>query len=326
VFIDYTEVELKAGHGGKGCVSFRREKYIPKGGPDGGDGGKGGDIVLLVDSNLHTLQDIRYAREYTARNGNPGTTNQKKGSDGPVITIRIPPGTVVINKKSKAVVADMVKSGEKFTICKGGRGGWGNVHFKSPTHQTPRYAQPGEKGDLGQYIMELKVLADVGLVGLPNARKSTLLSVVSAARPKIAGYPFTTLEPHLGIVKYGHYQSFVMADIPGLIEGASQGKGLGFKFLRHIERNKVLVFLIDGNEPDPKKVFEILKNELISHNPDLLKKPVLLIRSKFDSLTDDMKNDQTWHSIPEYFSDISAVQGSGLPELIKKISSLLHEP
>lgn len=324
MFIDYTEVKLKAGCGGKGCVSFRREKYIPKGGPDGGDGGKGGNIILVVDPNLRTLQDVRYARVYKARNGNAGSSNKKKGSDGPPVTIRIPVGTVVKNKKLNLVVADLVKAGEKFIICKGGRGGWGNVHFKSSTHQTPRYAQPGEKGEEGQFELELKVLADVGLVGLPNAGKSTLLSVVSAARPKIAGYPFTTLEPHLGIVKYGHFQSFVMADIPGLIEGASRGKGLGFQFLRHIERNKILLFLIDGNEPDPGKVFMILKNELSSHNPDLLKKPILMVRSKLDSLPQD-KSNQEWESIPEYCMDISAVKGTGLPQLIKKITGLLNE-
>ncbi|MDD9930259.1 MAG: GTPase ObgE, partial [Candidatus Marinimicrobia bacterium] len=255
MFVDYTKVELHAGKGGPGCVSFRREKYIPKGGPDGGNGGRGGNIIVQGDSNLHTLQDVRYSRIYTAKNGTPGLSSMKTGKDGEDIIIRVPLGTLIRNVTSGMVAADMVEDGDEVVICKGGIGGKGNVNFKSSTHQTPRYAQPGTEGETGEFEFELKVLADVGLVGLPNAGKSTLLSVLSKARPKIADYPFTTLEPHLGIVKTGEYQSFLMADIPGLIEGASKGKGLGHQFLRHIERNRLLLYLIDGNEEEPLNIF-----------------------------------------------------------------------
>ena len=286
MFVDYTKVELHAGKGGPGCVSFRREKYIPKGGPDGGNGGRGGNIIVQGDSNLHTLQDIRYSRIYTAKNGTPGLSSMKTGKDGEDIIIRVPLGTLIRNVTSGMVAADIVEDGDEVVICKGGIGGKGNVNFKSSTHQTPRYAQPGTEGETGEFEFELKVLADVGLVGLPNAGKSTLLSVLSKARPKIADYPFTTLEPHLGIVKTGEYQSFLMADIPGLIEGASKGKGLGHQFLRHIERNRLLLYLIDGNEEEPLNIFNTLKNELKTYNEALLLKPIVLVRTKGDTLND----------------------------------------
>ena len=246
MFIDYTTIELHAGNGGAGCVSFRREKYIPKGGPNGGDGGRGGNIIVIGDENLNTLQDIRYSKVYKAKNGSPGSSNEKTGKNGEDIIIRVPLGTIIRDKTSDEIVDDIVESKQEHIVCTGGKGGLGNVNFKSSTQQSPRYAQKGLVGDSGVYEFELKILADVGLLGFPNAGKSTLLSVLSKARPKIADYPFTTLEPHLGIVKSGEYKSFLMADIPGIIEGASQGKGLGLKFLRNIERNRILLLLVDG--------------------------------------------------------------------------------
>jgi len=318
MFIDYTKVELHAGDGGRGCVSFRREKYISKGGPDGGDGGHGGNIIAKVDTNLHTLQDIRYSRMYKAKNGSPGAGGLKTGKNGENILIKVPLGTIIRNIDSKEVVADFDDSEQEFIICNGGKGGKGNVKFKSSTKQTPRYAQPGTEGESGRFEFELKILADVGLVGFPNAGKSTLLSVLSKATPKIADYPFTTLEPHLGIVKSGEFKSFLMADIPGLIEGASKGKGLGYQFLRHIERNRLLLFLIDSTEDNPAEAFDSLKNELKSYNSALMMKPVVLIRTKSD-IFDDV-NHEIWKDIPEYLMDISAVTGDGLMELVKEIS------
>jgi len=323
MFVDYTKVELHAGKGGPGCVSFRREKYIPKGGPDGGNGGRGGNIIAKGDSNLHTLQDIRYSRIYCAKNGTPGLSSMKTGKDGEDIIIRVPLGTLIRNVTSGMVAADLVEDGDEVVICKGGIGGKGNINFKSSTHQTPRYAQPGTEGETGEFEFELKVLADVGLVGLPNAGKSTLLSVLSKARPKIADYPFTTLEPHLGIVKTGEYQSFLMADIPGLIEGASKGKGLGHQFLRHIERNRLLLYLIDGNEEEPLNVFNTLKNELKTYNEALLLKPKVLVRTKGDTLND--VDETKWESIPEYLMEISSVTQTGLTELVREISNRLNE-
>ena len=274
MFIDFTVIELQSGNGGAGCISFRREKYIPKGGPDGGNGGRGGNICVLADKNIHTLQDVRYNRIYKAKNGQQGSSNSKTGKDGDDIIIKVPIGTIIKDNRTKELVADFVEDGQKEVICTGGIGGKGNINYKTSTRQTPRYAQSGTEGQKGTYELELKILADVGLVGLPNAGKSTLLSVVSKAQPKIADYPFTTLDPHLGIVKYEEFKSFVMADIPGLIEGASKGKGLGHKFLKHVERNKLLLFLIDSLDPDPSQTFDILKNELLTFNKSLSLKPV----------------------------------------------------
>ena len=323
MFVDYTKVELIAGKGGTGCVSFRREKYIPKGGPDGGNGGRGGNIVAMADNNLHTLQDIRYSKIYRAKNGSPGSSSMKTGKDGEDIFIRVPLGTVIRNIESGDVAGELIEDTDEIIICKGGIGGKGNVNYKSSTHQTPRYAQSGKEGESGQFEFELKILADVGLVGFPNAGKSTLLSVLSKAKPKIADYPFTTLEPHLGIVKTGEYQSFLMADIPGLIEGASEGKGLGHQFLRHIERNRLLLFLIDGNEPQPVLMFEALKNELISYNKALMLKPIIVIRTKGD--TYDSVDEVEWKGIPEFFMEISAVTQKGLTKLVKEITHRLNE-
>ena len=321
MFIDYTIIELNSGKGGSGCISFRREKYIPKGGPDGGNGGKGGNIYALSDKNIHTLQDVRYNRIYNAQNGDQGSSNSKTGRDGDDIIIKVPIGTVIKNTKIKEVVADFTKEGQKEIICRGGKGGRGNINYKTSTRQTPRFAQKGTAGESGIFELELKVLADVGLVGFPNAGKSTLLSVLSKARPKIADYPFTTLEPHLGIVKYEEFKSFTMADIPGLIEGASDGKGLGHKFLKHIERNRLLLFLIENSDLNPQQTFNALKKELKSFNPSLLLKPIILIRTKSD-ITIDI-DESLWKSIPEYSLEISSITNKGLKELIKLVVNKL---
>ena len=321
MFIDYTIIELNSGKGGSGCISFRREKYIPKGGPDGGNGGNGGNIYALSDKNIHTLQDVRYNRMYNAQNGDQGSSNSKTGRDGDDIIIKVPIGTVIKNTKIKEVVADFTKEGQKEIICRGGKGGRGNINYKTSTRQTPRFAQKGTTGESGIFELELKVLADVGLVGFPNAGKSTLLSVLSKARPKIADYPFTTLEPHLGIVKYEEFKSFTMADIPGLIEGASDGKGLGHKFLKHIERNRLLLFLIENSDLNPQQTFNALKKELKSFNPSLLLKPIILIRTKSD-ITIDI-DESLWKSIPEYSLEISSITNKGLKELIKLVVNKL---
>ena len=321
MFIDYTIIELNSGKGGSGCISFRREKYIPKGGPDGGNGGNGGNIYALSDKNIHTLQDVRYNRIYNAQNGDQGSSNSKTGRDGDDIIIKVPIGTVIKNIKIKEVVADFTKEGQKEIICRGGKGGRGNINYKTSTRQTPRFAQKGTAGESGIFELELKVLADIGLVGFPNAGKSTLLSVLSKARPKIADYPFTTLEPHLGIVKYEEFKSFTMADIPGLIEGASDGKGLGHKFLKHIERNRLLLFLIENSDLNPQKTFNALKKELKSFNPSLLLKPIILIRTKSD-ITIDI-DESLWKSIPEYSLEISSITNKGLKELIKLVVNKL---
>ena len=321
MFIDQAQLELQAGKGGAGSISFKREKFIPKGGPDGGNGGRGGNIVLIGDSNLRTLQDFRYKKKYIASNGYPGSSNSKSGKNGNDIKIRIPLGTIVKNLKSSEVVVDILHNEQSFVVCKGGKGGKGNINFKSSTHQTPRYAQDGLEGEKGLFDFELKLLADVGLVGLPNAGKSTLLSVISKAKPKIADYPFTTLHPNLGIVKYDDFKSFVIADIPGIIEGASKGKGLGHQFLKHIERNRVLLFLIDSFDKKPHKTYNSLKKELSSYNKDLLLKPKILIRSKAD--VSSKINEEIWKSIPEYYGSISSVTHFGINNLILKISKIL---
>ena len=322
MFIDYAKIELQAGNGGNGIVSFHREKYIDKGGPSGGDGGKGGDIVFVTNSNLHTLQDIRYRRLYKAKNGQSGGSNKKTGKSGEDLIIEIPCGTVIKDQASNKIIVDMVEDNHSHIVCEGGIGGKGNHHFKSSTQQTPRFSQEGSQGEHLKVELELKVLADVGLVGLPNAGKSTLLSVMTTAKPKIADYPFTTLQPHLGIVKYGDYQSFVMADIPGLIEGASEGKGLGHQFLKHIERNKILLFLIDILEENPQETFNKLKKELETFNDTLMDKPALVVRTKLDTIQDSKTLDQ-WNGFSEDYIDISSVSQSGLDDLKDRLVSFL---
>ena len=321
MFIDYAKIELQAGNGGNGAVAFHREKYIDKGGPSGGDGGRGGDIVFQTNPNLHTLQDIRYKRMYKAKNGQSGGSNKRTGKSGEDLIIQVPCGTIIKSIESKSIIKDLVKENESHIICQGGIGGKGNFHFKSSTQQTPRFAQEGVKGQKLSIELELKVLADVGLVGLPNAGKSTLLSVMTTAKPKIADYPFTTLQPHLGIVKYGEYKSFVMADIPGLIEGASKGKGLGHQFLKHIERNKILLFLIDVEEKNPNDVYNQLLDELVNFNKDLLDKDRIIVRTKIDTISEDV--DERWSSFSEEFIDISSVSNIGLNTLKDKLVSFL---
>ncbi len=316
MFIDHTEVVLIAGNGGRGSVHFRREKFIPKGGPDGGDGGRGGHIVFCTDSNLHTLQDIRYRKKYKAEDGTSGGGSRKTGRNGKDVIVLVPIGTIIREKESKEIVADLVNNSETIIVCQGGKGGKGNIRFKSSTNRSPMKAQSGLLGESGVYEIELKVLADVGLVGLPNAGKSTLLSRLSAAKPKIADYPFTTLEPNLGIVKYGDFDSFVMADIPGLIEGASIGKGLGHKFLKHIERNKILLYLIDSQDQAPYETFKTLKNEILNFNPDLRVKPELVCRTKSDIEVDLAKS---WSDFKNDIHVISSVSGHGLSELVSKL-------
>lgn len=317
MFIDYTEVDLFAGNGGKGAISFRREKFIPLGGPDGGDGGRGGHIVFKADSNLRTLQDLRYNREYRAENGFGGGGSRKTGKSGKDKVIRVPIGTLIRSQTTNEVIGDLTIDSEKIIACRGGRGGKGNIRFKSPTNRAPRKSQPGEEGQSGSFEIELKILADVGLVGMPNAGKSTLLSKISAAKPKIADYPFTTLEPNLGIVKYGEYKSFVMADIPGLIEGASNGRGLGHRFLKHVERNKVLLFLIESIDPHPYQTFKMLKKEVLEFNPDLFIKPVVVCRTKSDL---NLDVSEEWSRFDRNVNIVSSLSGDGLNDLIKVLS------
>jgi len=322
MFIDYAKIKLQAGNGGPGIVAFHREKYIDKGGPSGGNGGRGGNIIFATNPNLHTLQDIRYRRLYKAQNGKSGGANKRTGKSGEDLVIQVPCGTIIKDLNTNNIVFDMIKENENYIICQGGIGGKGNYNFKSSVQQTPRFSQEGIPGEELHVELELKVLADVGLVGLPNAGKSTLLSVMTTAKPKIADYPFTTLQPHLGIVKYGEYQSFVMADIPGLIEGASKGKGLGHQFLKHIERNRILLFLIDILEPNPKDVFDKLSNELSSFNKTLMDKPKLVVRTKRDTI-DKAKNLENWKNFSEEYIDVSSVSNSGLDVLKDRLVSFL---
>ncbi|MGA0255169.1 MAG: GTPase ObgE [Rhodothermales bacterium] len=281
-FVDYVTITVRSGKGGAGAVSFRRAKYQPKGGPDGGDGGEGGSVTLVADSHLYTLLDHRYNRHHFAENGHPGSGNNRKGKDGEDILLKVPVGTVVKDTDSETVLGELLHNGDELVLAKGGRGGKGNDFFKSATNQTPRHAQPGEPGEELNITLELKLLADVGLVGFPNAGKSTLVSSLSAAKPKIADYPFTTLEPSLGVVAMDDFQSFVIADIPGIIEGAAEGKGLGIQFLKHIERNAVLLFLIPITSEDPAEEYRTLLAELASFNPEMMDKPRMVGLSKMD--------------------------------------------
>jgi len=314
MFIDYAKIRVKAGQGGSGACSFRREKYVPKGGPNGGDGGRGGSIILEVDPHLHTLIDFKYKKHYTAEHGQHGLGKNQNGRDAADIIVRVPAGTVVKDAESEEILADLIKPGDKFIAARGGRGGRGNAHFATPTHQAPREWEVGESGEERKLILELKLLADVGLVGQPNAGKSTLLSKLSAARPKIADYPFTTLQPNLGIVRIGEYKSFVMADIPGLIEGAHQGKGLGTQFLRHIERTRIICYLIDPTAGSVKGTYKILTSELKSYSEELVKKPSLIVLTKKDKWEEDYPS-QLGKSFKYPCNEISALDGSGLEEL-----------
>ena len=314
-FVDYVKIHCTSGNGGGGSTHLRREKYIPKGGPDGGDGGRGGHVILRGNKQLWTLLHLKFKKHIKAGHGSHGSGGLKTGAQGEDVYMEVPLGTVVKDGETGDVLFEITDEGEEVIIQPGGRGGLGNNHFKSPTNQTPRFAQPGESGAESWKILELKVLADVGLVGFPNAGKSTLLSVLSSAKPEIANYPFTTLRPNLGIVKYRDYRSFIMADIPGIIEGAHTGKGLGLRFLRHIERNSLLLFMIPADSEDIHKEFKILLNELKQYNPELLHKERILAITKSDMLDDEliaaMKKDLP--KIPYIF--ISSVAQKGLTEL-----------
>ena len=315
-FVDYVKIYCRSGKGGRGSSHFRREKYIPKGGPDGGDGGRGGHVYLRGNRNYWTLLHLKYERHIMATNGESGSAKRSSGKDGEDRVIEVPCGTVVYDAETGEFICDVTEDGQQVMLLKGGRGGLGNFNFKTATNQAPRYSPPGEPALERTVILQLKLLADVGLVGFPNAGKSTLLSVVSAAKPKIANYPFTTLEPNLGIVSYRDNRSFVMADIPGIIEGASEGKGLGLRFLRHIERNSLLLFMVPAEADDIKKEYEILHNELVKYNPELLDKRRVLAITKSDMLDEELieaLSQDLPEGIPYVF--ISSITGLGIVEL-----------
>ncbi len=315
-FIDYVKIFCASGHGGAGSTHLYRAKYIPKGGPDGGDGGRGGHVILRANTQFWTLIHLKYRKVVRAENGAPGSGGLCKGKQGTDIILDVPVGTVVKDAETGEQLAELVENGSEFILCRGGKGGLGNNNFKSATNQTPRYAQPGEEGQEGWFILELKVLADVGLVGFPNAGKSTLLASITSAKPKIANYAFTTLEPNLGIVRYHDDRSFVMADIPGIIEGAHEGKGIGLRFLRHIERNSVLLFMVSAEEENVNESYKVLLKELKMYNPELLAKDRILAVTKCDIADDEMRKRVRRHlpkSIPSVL--ISSVTGEGLPEL-----------
>lgn len=315
-FIDHIRINCRSGRGGAGSKHLRREKYMPKGGPDGGDGGRGGHVILRGNSHLWTLLHLRYTKHVIAGDGEGGSSNQSSGRAGRDVVVEVPLGTVAKDEETGETLAEILADGEEVTLLSGGRGGLGNQHFKTSTHQTPRFAQPGEPGQEKWITLELKVLADVGLVGFPNAGKSTLLAAVSAARPKIADYAFTTLTPNVGVVPYRDNRSFVMADIPGIIEGAHEGRGLGLRFLRHIERNSALLFMIPADSTDIRKEYDILLNELKQYSPELLHKDRLLAVTKCDLLDEELKT-AIRKELPKDVGTvmISAVSGEGLDKL-----------
>jgi GTPase len=326
-FIDEARISVKAGDGGNGCISFRHEKYIPKGGPDGGNGARGGSIIIRADRQLNTLLDFKYKRSYRAERGENGRGKDQGGKSGKDEVVKVPCGTLVRDASKGKTIVDLIHDGDEFVIAQGGKGGRGNGEFATPTNQAPRFAEPGTPGEERELILELKLLADVGLVGFPNAGKSTLISVVSAAKPKIADYPFTTLTPNLGLVRYAEGKSFVIADIPGLIEGAHEGKGLGIQFIRHIERTRVLVFLIESISEDPKNDYRILLNELRSYNPAIAKKKKIVAVSKMDIAdeTNRKKLEKIKFGRGVVTMRLSAVAGEGLRELLDEMWKMLND-
>ncbi len=324
-FVDYIKVYASSGKGGRGSAHLHREKFITKGGPDGGDGGRGGHIILRGSKDMWTLFHLKFKKHFRAEQGGDGSKSRSTGKDGSDIYVDVPLGTIVRDSETAEIIFEITENGEEKILLEGGMGGRGNWHFKSSTNQTPRYAQPGVDGLEGWFQIELKILADVGLVGFPNAGKSTLLSVITAAKPKIADYAFTTLKPNLGIVEYREFKSFVMADIPGIIEGAAEGKGLGHRFLRHIERNSTLLFLIPADSDDIHKEYEVLLNELKKHNPELLDKQRLLAISKTDMLDEELQEEiknELPTGIPFVF--ISSLAQIGLQELKDKLWKMLN--
>ncbi|RLD35823.1 MAG: GTPase ObgE [Bacteroidetes bacterium] len=325
-FVDYVKINCRSGNGGKGSMHMRREKYIPRGGPDGGDGGRGGHVILRGNAQLWTLLPLKYTKHIRAGHGGDGGKQNSSGAFGKDVYLDVPLGTIIRNPETNEIEGEVTHDGQEIIVIKGGRGGQGNSHFKTATNQTPQYAQPGEEYEEAWKILELKVLADVGLVGFPNAGKSTLLSVVSAAKPEIANYPFTTLVPNLGIVAYRDHQSFVMADIPGIIEGAAEGKGLGTRFLRHIERNSTLLFLVPVDADDINKEYHVLLNELEKYNPELLDKNRLLAITKIDMLDEEMLVDMESHlDLDIDYLFISSIAGKGISQLKDKLWQKLNE-
>ena len=331
MFIDEVRIKVKAGDGGNGCLAFRREKYVPRGGPSGGDGGRGGDVVMVANSNYNTLLHFRFNPEHSAQRGRHGEGSNRSGREGESVEIPVPVGTVVYDADTGDQLFDFTEAGQQFTAAKGGRGGRGNARFASATHQTPTEHEDGRPGEERHLRLELKLLADVGLIGFPNAGKSTLISRISAAKPKIADYPFTTLEPNLGVVAFGDYQSFVVADIPGLIEGAHEGHGLGIQFLRHVERTHLLIHLVDVSESsgrDPVHDFHVIMQELASFSDELVAKPMFLVATKIDVAQDTERIDALRDLAQERdlpFFEISAVTGAGLDALKHAIAErILH--
>ncbi|CAN5375492.1 GTPase ObgE [soil metagenome] len=327
-FVDYVKIHVVSGKGGQGSAHLRREKYVAKGGPDGGDGGRGGHVILIGNKNLWTLFHLKFKRHVRADHGEHGSKQTSTGADGGDQYIEVPLGTVVRDTETQEILYEITEEGQEVIIAPGGKGGQGNAHFKTATNQTPRYAQPGMDGEEKDITLELKILADVGLVGFPNAGKSTLLSVITAAKPKIADYEFTTLKPNLGIVEYRDFQTFVVADIPGIIEGAAEGKGIGHRFLRHIERNSTLLFLIPADAPDISKQYEILLDELRRYNPEMLDKDRLVTISKSDMLDDELKAElkvELDQKLNAPYLFISAVAQQGLTQLKDKLWEMLNK-
>ncbi len=321
MFVDYAKVFVRAGRGGNGAVAFRREKHVPKGGPSGGKGGHGGDIIVKAVANLNTLQDLKYRKSYVAGNGEHGQGAKKSGQDGESVEIPVPLGTVIKNEHNNRVLADLTREDQTVVIAQGGRGGLGNAAFTTATRQAPRFAQQGEAGEEKHLIFELKLLSDVGLVGLPNCGKSTLIATLSNAKPKIASYPTTTISPNVGIVKYEEYQSFLMVDVPGLIKGAHKGKGMGHRFLRHLERTRLLVFMLESLDENPRETYRLLNSELNQHLPAFKTKNRLIVISK-----SDLVEEQALKTIQEIeVLYISAITGAGLNALIQKMTRLLNE-
>jgi len=326
LFVDEAKIIVRGGRGGDGCVNFRREKYVPKGGPDGGDGGNGGSVILVADRNLNTLVDLSHVPEFRAGDGRPGMGKKMHGKSGKDVIIRVPVGTIVHHAETGDIMRDLVKHGDRLVIAQGGKGGRGNTRFATSTNRAPRQREEGREGEVRKVYLELRLLADVGLVGMPNAGKSTLLAKVSRARPKIAPYPFTTVSPYLGIVRAEEYESFVMADIPGLIEGAHKGAGLGDEFLRHIDRTRIIVHMIDiapPGGPEPHRAYRIIRKELSEYSQSLAKKKEIVVANKMDLPSAEENFDRLREKLDVEVIGISAVTGKGIKDLIRKILVML---
>ncbi|HSU25907.1 MAG TPA: GTPase ObgE [Pyrinomonadaceae bacterium] len=330
MFIDRVKIKIKAGDGGNGVTAFRREKFVPRGGPSGGDGGVGGDVWLESDEGLNTLLHLRYNPEHKAERGKHGEGSNRHGKDGESVTVKVPVGTQVFNAEDNELLFDFTEAGQRYLAAKGGKGGWGNAHFATPTRRAPKFHYTGRPGQEKELQLELKLIADVGLVGFPNAGKSTLISVISAAKPKIADYPFTTLEPNLGVVDMGDYKTFVVADIPGLIEGASEGAGLGDRFLRHVERTKLMLHLVDVSSlsgRDTVEDYEIINRELANYSPDLAERPQIVVATKLDALDEPERLEKLRSRAKKdrrEFFEISSVTGLGLKELVSAVARRLE--